>query len=101
MVSAPAAADAVSRARLSPDLNVGLHLVLVSGLSCLPHSEIPDLADKQNNFSTNPASSGFRMFFLPRVRRQLEAEIRAQFKAFKKTGLRLDHVNAHISVVHA
>jgi len=35
------------------------------------------------------------MFFLPGVRRQLEAEIRAQFEAFKKTGLRLDHVNAH------
>ena len=35
------------------------------------------------------------MFFLPRVRRQLEAEIRAQFETFKKSGLRLDHVNAH------
>ena len=26
---------------------------------------------------------------------KLEAEIRAQFEAFQKTGLRLDHVNAH------
>ena len=32
---------------------------------------------------------------LPRVRRQLEAEIRAQFAAFRATGLPLDHVNAH------
>jgi predicted glycoside hydrolase/deacetylase ChbG (UPF0249 family) len=29
------------------------------------------------------------------VRRQLAAEIRAQFEAFAATGLRLDHVNAH------
>lgn len=95
MVSAPAATDAISRAKSLPNLNVGLHLVLVCGDACLPHSEIPDLADKQNKFSENSVVSGCRMFFLPRVRRQLAAEIRAQFDAFKKTGLRLDHVNAH------
>ena len=95
MVSAPAAADAISRARLFPNLNVGLHLVLICGDSCLPYPEIPDLVDNQNKFSENSVVSGFRIFFLPRVRRQLAAEIRAQFDAFKKTGLRLDHVNAH------
>ena len=35
------------------------------------------------------------MFFLPKVRAQLAAEIAAQFEAFAATGLRLDHVNAH------
>jgi hopanoid biosynthesis associated protein HpnK len=40
-------------------------------------------------------ADGFRFFFLPRVRRQLAAEIRAQFEAFAATGLVLDHVNAH------
>ena len=35
------------------------------------------------------------MFFLPAVRRQLAAEIEAQFEAFAATGLRLDHVNTH------
>ena len=34
-------------------------------------------------------------FLRPRVRRQLEAEIEAQFAAFAATGLALDHVNAH------
>jgi len=95
MVSAPAAADAISRAKSLPNLHIGLHLVLVCGDACLPHSEIPDLADTQNKFSENLVISGCRMFFLSRVRRQLAAEIRAQFDAFKKTGLRLDHVNAH------
>jgi predicted glycoside hydrolase/deacetylase ChbG (UPF0249 family) len=35
------------------------------------------------------------MFFFPKVRRQLEHEIEAQFEAFRATGLALDHVNAH------
>jgi chitin disaccharide deacetylase len=39
--------------------------------------------------------NGLRFAALPAVRRQLEAEIRAQFTAFADTGLVLDHVNAH------
>jgi hopanoid biosynthesis associated protein HpnK len=35
------------------------------------------------------------MFFNPAARRQLEAEIEAQFAAFAATDLALDHVNAH------
>ena len=95
MVSAPQAADAISRARSLPTLNVGLHLVLVSGKPCLPSAQIPDLCNKQNEFSSNAVVSGCKMFFLAKVRRQLEAEIRAQFEAFNQSGLRLDHVNAH------
>ena len=34
-------------------------------------------------------------FFNNKARSELKKEIRAQFKAFKKTGLKLDHVNAH------
>jgi hopanoid biosynthesis associated protein HpnK len=34
-------------------------------------------------------------FFRPAIRRQLAAEIRAQFEAFAATGLTLDHANAH------
>lgn len=95
MVAAPAAADAISRARELPLLNVGLHLVIVSGTPCLSPAEIPDLINAQNELFSNPVTSGCKIFFLPKVRRQLAAEIRAQFEAFKKTGLRLDHVNAH------
>ena len=38
---------------------------------------------------------GVRYFASAAVRRQLEAEIRAQFQAFARTGLPLDHINAH------
>ncbi|PXV60347.1 hopanoid biosynthesis associated protein HpnK [Dyella jiangningensis] len=95
MVTAPAVADAVARARQLPGLAVGLHLVLADGQSALPPSRIPDLVDARGNFGDNMVRDGFRFFFLPHVRRQLATEIRAQFEAFAATGLPLDHVNAH------
>lgn len=95
MVGAPAAADAVERARRLPGLRVGLHLVLADGASTLPHAVIPGLVDADGLFSANMAANGVRFFFLPGVRRQLAAEIRAQFRAFVATGLPLDHVNCH------
>jgi len=95
MVGAPACADAVRRAIAMPRLRVGLHLVLVEGRPTLPASEIPALVDADGFFRTNMVRAGAAMFFLPHVRRQLAAEIEAQFKAFTATGLALDHVNAH------
>lgn len=95
MVSAPAAADAVARARANPRLRVGLHIVLVEGRPTLPASAVPDLVDVTGNFRTDMAASAANMFFRPSVRRQLEAEIEAQFDAFRATGLSLDHANTH------
>jgi hopanoid biosynthesis associated protein HpnK len=95
MVAAPAAADAVVRAKRLPRLRVGLHIVLVEGRPTLPATAVPDLVDASGNFRTDMAASAVAMFFLPRVRRQLEAEIAAQFDAFRATGLNLDHVNTH------
>jgi hopanoid biosynthesis associated protein HpnK len=95
MVAAPAAADAVTRARSLPGLRVGLHLVLADGQAMLPPGEIPALVDQDGRFGSNMALDGVRFFFLPWVRRQLAAEIRAQFEAFAATGLPLDHVNTH------
>jgi chitin disaccharide deacetylase len=95
MVSGPAAADAVARAKAMPSLRVGLHLVLVEGKPVLPAGKVPDLVDRAGHFRTDMARAGAAMFFLPKVRDQLKAEIEAQFAAFAATGLLLDHVNAH------
>jgi hopanoid biosynthesis associated protein HpnK len=95
MVGAPAAEDAVRRARELPQLRVGLHLVLADGYAVLPREQVPDLVDEQGRFGEGMWLDGVRYFALPAVRRQLEAEIRAQFEAFSRTGLTLDHVNAH------
>lgn len=95
MVGAPAAEDAVRRARELPRLRVGLHLVLADGFAVLPREQIPDLVDSDGRFGDGMWLDGVRYFALPSLRRQLEAEIRAQFAAFARTGLVLDHVNAH------
>jgi len=95
MVAAPAAGDAVTRAKTMPSLRIGLHIVLVEGRPMLPPSAIPDLVDETGNFRTDMVRSATAMFFRPSVRRQLAHEIEAQFDAFKATGLRLDHVNTH------
>jgi hopanoid biosynthesis associated protein HpnK len=95
MVAAPAAADAVRRARANPSLLVGLHLVVIEGPAALPRSAIPDLVDAAGQFPSDQLALGLNYFFRPRIRRQLLAEIRAQFAAFAATGLTLDHANAH------
>jgi len=95
MVAAPAAREAAARARRLPDLRVGLHLVLADGAAFLPREAIPALVDADGRFGDNMVRDGFRFFLLPQVRKQLALEIRAQFEAFAKTGLPLDHVNTH------
>lgn len=95
MVGAPAAGDAIARSRALPSLKVGLHIVLVDGRPVLPPERIPDLVGPDGAFSTAQVRAGFRFFFHPAIRRQLAAEIRAQFDAFRASGLPLDHVNAH------
>jgi hopanoid biosynthesis associated protein HpnK len=95
MVGASAAGDAIARARALPGLRVGLHLVLADGPSVLPPRAIPDLVDAGGHFGNHMLRDGVRYFCLPRVRRQLASEIRAQFEAFADSGLTLDHVNAH------
>lgn len=95
MVAAPAVDDAVARAKRLPELGVGLHLVLADGVPLLPPAEVPALAGADGAFDPNMVRAGFRFYFSPAARRQLAAEIRAQFAAFAATGLPLDHVNGH------
>jgi len=95
MVTAPAAADAVARARQLKSLRVGLHLVLIDGFPVLPPEQLGGLVQPDGRFDDNPLCAGLRFFRMPGVRRRLAAEIRAQFEAFRATGLALDHVNAH------
>jgi chitin disaccharide deacetylase len=95
MVAAPAATDAVARARRLPGLKVGLHLVLIDGAPLLPPAELGGLLGRDGHFEENQIRAGLRWFFTPGMRRRLAAEIAAQFAAFRATRLTLDHVNAH------
>lgn len=95
MVAGPAAADAVSRARRLPGLGVGLHLVAVEGPAVLPPEQIPALVGADGWFPSDQFRLGLRYGFSPAARRQLAAEVAAQFAAFAATGLRLSHADAH------
>ncbi|MHB8286821.1 MAG: hopanoid biosynthesis-associated protein HpnK [Caulobacteraceae bacterium] len=95
MVGGGAVSDAVARARRLPTLRVGLHIVLVEGRPVLPAADLPDLVGPDGCFRRDMAASAVNMFFRPSVRRQLAAEIKAQFEAYRATGLPLDHVNTH------
>jgi len=97
LIASPAAADAVLRAQRNPGLRVGLHLAVCEGVPVLPAQAIPALVDARGEL-WGPIAAALRFFmffFLPGARRQLEAEIRAQFAAFQATGLGIDHVNGH------
>jgi hopanoid biosynthesis associated protein HpnK len=95
MVGAPAAAEAIQIAREMSHLRVGLHLVLTDGWPVLAPGEIPDLVGEDGRFADRMVFDSFRYCTSVRMRRQLRAEIRAQFEAFARSGLRLDHVNTH------
>ncbi|MBN2243420.1 MAG: hopanoid biosynthesis-associated protein HpnK [Acidobacteria bacterium] len=95
MVGAESASDAVDKARALPSLKVGLHVVLVEGRAVLPPETVPDLVDSGGNFTDHLVKAGIRYFFRPGIRKQLEAEIRAQFQRFRDSRLPLDHANAH------
>jgi hopanoid biosynthesis associated protein HpnK len=92
MVAAPAAEDAVARARRNPGLRVGLHLVLVDGDAMVRPSA---LLDASGRFGKDQVRRGFHYFFRRTMRRHLAAEITAQFEAFAATGLVLSHADAH------
>jgi chitin disaccharide deacetylase len=95
MVTAPAAADAVARARRIPTLRVGLHVVLVEGRPMLPASQLKHLVDEDGAFRSDMAALGTIIACRREARDQAAAEITAQFEAFRATGLPLDHCNAH------
>jgi hopanoid biosynthesis associated protein HpnK len=96
MVNETACAGAVAMARANPKLGVGLHLTLLCGHSALSPEKIPPLVNARGEFSDNPVTVGLRYFFQRKLRGSLRAEIHAQFKKFRDTGLPLDHVNGHL-----
>lgn len=95
MVAGPAAGDAIRRAHNLPSLRVGLHVVLTDGWATLDPQLIPSLADADGRMRNEMVLTAVRIFALPAARGQIEAEIRAQFAAFARSGLQLDHVNTH------
>ncbi|MDE2302382.1 MAG: hopanoid biosynthesis-associated protein HpnK [Sphingomonadales bacterium] len=95
MVAGAAAGDAVARARRLPALGVGLHIVLADGAPVLPAEQVSALVGTDGRLPADMVRTAFAIACNPVARRQMEAEVEAQFAAFAATGLALDHVNAH------
>jgi chitin disaccharide deacetylase len=95
MVTGAAAADAIARARRLPSLRVGLHVVLSSGRPLLPAPAVAHLVDGGGRFRSDLVTYGATLATSARARKELAAEITAQFVAFHDSGLTLDHCNAH------
>ncbi len=98
MVGGAAFDEAVDLARQNPKLGVGLHLTLLCGQSTLERRAIPGLVNERRQFSQRPVWTGFRYFISPGLRPQLRFEMDAQFRKFRDTGLRLDHLNGHLNL---
>lgn len=94
MVAGPASGQAVAIAKRLPGLRVGLHLTLLDGAPVSAPQDIPDLIDAESRLRGDMVRLACALL-RPSVRRQVRREIAAQFEAFHKTGLALDHVNAH------
>ncbi len=84
MINREFARDAVSLARENPNLCVGLHL---------------DLDDLLGKDETGPERFGMerisRLLSSSRFLKEVEAEIDAQIRGFKNTGLELTHIDGH------
>jgi hopanoid biosynthesis associated protein HpnK len=95
MVGGEAAEDAVRLARAHHSLAVGLHVVVVDGPAVLGVDRIPGLVGTDGRFPNTPVRLGLRYALSRSARRQVAAELRAQFERFACTGLPLSHVDGH------
>src|SRR5258708_20537872 len=97
LVTAGAAAeDAIRRARRMPELGVGLHLALYGAGSEARGREIAGLLDPSGKWlGERPVATGARLSLSSSLQTQVRAEVGAQFEAFARSGLRLDHVDGH------
>ncbi len=96
MARANATADAVQRARATPSLGVGCHVVLVDGDPVLPPGEIPTLVDPRTNRFHATLGGFLTRLFCGRIRsNEIEAEAAAQIALIQTEDIALTHVDTH------
>ena len=96
MPSAPAFEEAVELAKANPELGIGIHLTLCTCVpSVLEASKVKSLLGSDGNFL--PSYVGFaKRFYTGQVnKKELEAELRAQFERALSQGINITHVDSH------
>lgn len=87
--------EAVAVAKANPSLEVGCHVVLTDGVSALPASKIPSLADAHGEFRASLGRFAADLH-LGRIRAaEIEAEAAAQIRRIQNAGVRVSHVDTH------
>jgi hopanoid biosynthesis associated protein HpnK len=95
MATGDAFDDAVAKAKATPTLGVGCHVVLTGGVAVLPPKEIPSLASPDGTlpeslpaFVARVTSGSIRI-------EEVEAEIRAQVAKIRAAGIEPTHLDSH------
>jgi chitin disaccharide deacetylase len=94
MMGGDAVQEAIELAQQHPKLAVGLHVSFSDTKPVLLPELVPLLVQPNGHFPPDDAAHR-RALRSREGRRQLRAEITAQFRAFAATGLAWDHVNSH------
>lgn len=100
MINKPAAAESIRLAqREAPNLGLGLHLNLTSGMPVLLAEKIPALVEPDGSFHRPPA-------LMPQLATidmsQVELELRAQVERFiQQAGTAPDHLDSHHNSTHS
>lgn len=95
MANGPAFDDAVERAKLSPTLGIGCHLVLTGGFCVAPREEIPSLADRDGRLPRSLGNFVARVSVGSIRTKDIERELRAQIEKIRRAGIEPTHVDTH------
>ena len=91
--------DAVTAARLAPNLSVGCHVVLVDGTPVSPPGALDTLvairSAEPDKFYSSLSAFAARAMLGGFDRDQLVAEVTAQIKKIQATGLQVTHLDTH------
>lgn len=94
MIAGDAIEEAIEIARQHRSLAVGLHVTFADTKPVLPPEQVSMLVLSDGRFP--PDDHAHRRALLSiKGRRQIRAEMAAQFQAFHATGIPFDHVNSH------
>ncbi len=99
MANGPAFTDAVGAARLTPNLSVGCHVVLVDGTPVSPPDAVDTLrairSAEPDRFFSSLSAFAARAMLGGFDRDQLVAEVVAQIKKIQAAGIQVTHLDTH------
>ncbi len=96
MANASATMEAVERAKESPALSVGCHVVLADGEPLMPAAEIPSLIDGSSGALHATLGAFVQKLMTGRIRsEEIESETVAQIKRIQGRGVQLTHIDTH------